>query len=45
MTDRIELPGPFVEGSRDRKYDVRFGRKLEELEKRVRVLEAIVESL
>jgi hypothetical protein len=43
--DRVDLPGPPAEGFRDRKYDVRFGRKIEELEERIRVLEEIVEGL
>jgi hypothetical protein len=45
MIDRIDLPGPFKEGFRDRKYDVRFGKKIEELEERLKVLEEIVEAL
>jgi hypothetical protein len=43
--DRVDLPRPSAEASRDRKYDVRFGRKIEDLEERIRVLEEIVEGL
>ena len=43
--DRVRLPGIALEGLRDRKYDVRFGRKIEELEERLKVLEEIVDQL
>jgi hypothetical protein len=43
--DRIDLPAPSAEGFRDRKYDVRFGKKIEELEERLKVLEEIVDQL
>lgn len=45
MIDRTSLPGPSKEGFRDRKYDVRFGKKIEELEERLKILEEIVEAL
>ena len=43
--DRIDLPGPSEDGFQDRKYDVRFGRRIRSLEERIKVLEEIVEGL
>ena len=45
MSDRVSLPGASEMGALDRRYDVRIGQRVQELEALISALEARVAAL